>query len=86
MFAKLRKVNQVCQSIWPAIDKEKINIKSESVSAGIPNNSCASVSASFVDRESDKRIFNASVKEQMYQQVGRYRKWQIGREEPIARV
>ena len=60
MFTKLRKVNQVCQSIWPAIDKEKINIKSESVSAGIPNNSHKGVSASYANKENDKRVLNAN--------------------------
>jgi hypothetical protein len=86
VFAKLQKVNLACQSIWPAIDKERINIKFKIVSAGIPNNSRVGVSASFADRESDKKIFNASVKEQTYQQVGWYGKRQISREEPIACV
>ena len=60
VFVKLRKVNQACQSIWPAIDKEQINVKSESVSAGISNISCTNISASSADKENDKRIFNAS--------------------------
>ena len=44
------------------MDKEEINVKSESVSAEIPNISPASVSAGSADRENNKRIFNASVR------------------------
>ena len=62
MFAKIRKVNQACQSILSAIDKEEINVKSESVSTGILNISLAGVSAGSADRENNKRIFNASIR------------------------
>ena len=57
VFVKFRKVNQACQSIWPAISKEEIKVKFESVSAGIPNISHTNVSASSVDKENDKRIY-----------------------------
>ena len=60
MFAKLRKVNQACQLIWPEIDKGEINVKFESVSAGIPNISQTGVSASFADTIDDKKVLNAS--------------------------
>ena len=61
MFAKLRKVNQACQSIWPEIDKGENEIKFESVSAGIPNISHIGVSAGYADTDNDKRILNAYV-------------------------
>ena len=61
MFAKLQKVNQACQLIWPEIDKGENKVKFESVSAGIPNISLTGVSASFVDTGDDKKILNASV-------------------------
>ena len=61
MFAKLRKVNQACQSIWPEIDKGENKIKFESVSAGIPNISHTGVSAGFADTVDDKKILNAGV-------------------------
>ena len=54
------KVNQVCQSIWPVIDKGENKIKFESVSAGIPNISQVGASASFADTIDDKKILNAS--------------------------
>ena len=60
MFAKSRKVNQVCQLIWPEIDKGENKVKFESVSAGIPNVSQMGVSASFADTIDDKKILNAS--------------------------
>jgi hypothetical protein len=61
VFAKLRKVNQACQSIWPEIDKGENKVKFESVSARIPNISHTGVWASFADIVDDKRILNASV-------------------------
>ena len=61
VFAKFRKVNQACQSIWPAINKEEIEVKFESLSAGIPNTSHTNVSAGSADTKDDKRILNASV-------------------------
>ena len=61
VFAKLRKVNQMCESIWPEIDKGENKVKFESVSAGVPNISRAGVSASFADTVDDKKILNASV-------------------------
>ena len=60
MFAKHEKVNQACQSIWPEIDKGENKVKFESVSAGIPNISQMSVSASFADIMDEKKILNAS--------------------------
>ena len=60
MFAKLRKVNQAYQSIWPEIDKGENKVKFESVSAGIPNIFQMGVSASFADTIDDKKILNAS--------------------------
>ena len=60
VFAKLRKVNQVCQSIWPEIDKGENKVKFESVSAGILNISQMGVSASFADTIEDKQILNAN--------------------------
>ena len=60
MFAKLRKVNQACQSIWPEIDKGENKVKFESVSARIPNISQMDVAASFADTIDDKKILNAS--------------------------
>ena len=70
VFAKLQKVNQACQSIWPAIDKEKINVKSESVSAGIPNNSRAGVSASSADKENNKKDIRC--KRKTRDRIGRF--------------
>ena len=58
VFAKLWKVNQACQSIWPEIDKGENKVKFESVSAGIPNISHTGVSAGFADIEHDKRLLN----------------------------
>ena len=61
MFAKLRKVNQMCESIWPEIDKGENKVKFESVSAGILNFSHTGVSASFADTVDDKKVLNAGV-------------------------
>ena len=58
VFAKLRKVNQMCESIWPEIDKGENKVKFESVSAGILNISHTGVSADSADTEDDKRILN----------------------------
>ena len=87
MSAKLRKVNQACKSNWPAIDKEKINVKFESVSAGILNNSRAGVSASFADKENNKRILNTSARQDIVSADSADTKnIKISLEEPIARV
>ena len=87
MFAKLRKVNQACKSNWHAIDKEKINVKFESVLAGILNNSCAGVSASFADKENNKRILNASARQDIVSADSADTKnIKISLEELIARV
>ena len=47
------------------MDKEEINVKSESVSAGIPNNSRAGVPASSANRDNDQRILNASTRQKI---------------------
>ena len=53
-----RKVDQACQSIWP-IDwqGDRVNVKFEGVSAGVPIIPHIGISASFADRIHDKRIF-----------------------------
>jgi hypothetical protein len=61
VFAKLWKVNQACQSIWPVIDKGWNKVKFESVSAGIPNISHTDVSAGSADTEDNKKILNVSM-------------------------
>ena len=60
MFAKLQKVNQACQSIWPEIDKGENKVKFKSVSAEIPNISHIGVSADFADIVDDKKILNVN--------------------------
>ena len=53
-----RKIDQACQSIWPVDwQGDRVNVKFEGVSAGVPIIPQIGVSASFADTECNKRIF-----------------------------
>ena len=58
VFAKHGKVDQACQSIWHVDwQGDRVNIKFEGVSAGVPIIPQIGVSASFADTIHGKRIF-----------------------------
>ena len=55
VFTKLRKVDQACQSIWPVDwQGDKVNVKFEGVSAGVPNIPYRSYRQAIADTEDDK--------------------------------